>query len=64
MTRPTIAPPLPHLALACARSLTRCPRRLLTSSSRGAACAIDCVTGLRDGRKVHSSFSFALCATT
>lgn len=51
-----------HLALVCARSLTRCPRRLLTSSSSGAACPIDCVTGLRAGRNVHSRFSLALCA--
>lgn len=49
-----------HLALARARSLIRCPRRLLTSSSRGAACPIDSVTGLRDGRNVHSRCSFAL----
>ena len=50
-----------HLALARARSLTRCPRRLLTSSSSGAASAIDSVTELRDGRNVHSLLSLALC---
>lgn len=55
---------LPHLALACALSLTRCPRRLLTSSSSGADFPTNCVTGLRDGRNVHSRFSLALCKST
>lgn len=59
--RPTA---LPNLAFCLARSLTRCPRRLLTSSCSGAACPMDCVTWLRAGRNVHSVISSALRLST